>query len=149
MNNQCDKFKPILQDYTDDLLDAESMEEVKIHLAQCEDCRREVFEIQRLGELFRGQAEKLEEEPPPALVVNTWKALEEAARNRSPFDFLFTRKGFTWSLAAYTAGVFIVVAGYLAAPMDKIPTHGSKQTQAGICRVESRENTQLVQFGDY
>ncbi len=149
MNNRCDKFKPILQYYADNQLAAESMEEVKSHLAQCGDCRREVFEIQKLGELFRAGKEKIEEEIPPALVVNTWKAVEESAKNRSIFDFLFTRRGFAWSLATYAAGVLIVVAGYLAAPMDKIPAHAAKQSKPRICRVPTRENVQLVQFGEY
>lgn len=117
MDAGCQEIRNKLEAYVDRELTNEERNEVETHLTRCTECTREVNRIKKLGSMFT--AENLEEEVPPHLVEYTWRAVEiEAENGKSVFDFLFTRKGLSWSLAFYTIGLIILIAGYLFSPVN-------------------------------
>lgn len=124
MEKNCNNIKPILQEYLDRELETSLRKEVELHIVECESCRLELLEKEKLSRLFKENLP--DEELPPALLVNTWQAVDKESKTSSPFDFLFTRKGFSWSLAMYGMGLFVMILGYFFSPLDRMVGYGEE-----------------------
>jgi hypothetical protein len=131
MNMDCYKAKEKLEMFADGQLSREEAQAVEAHLATCADCAMQVESMKALGNLARKMADD-EPQLPRLLDERTWQAISgEAATGASIFDFLFTPKGLSWSLAFYCLGLLIAVAGYIFMP-SRAPQVGPGFRDAGI-----------------
>lgn len=148
MEKNCSNIKPILQEYLDRELETSIRKEVELHIVECESCRLELLEMEKLSRLFK---ENLPEENiPPALLVNTWQAVDKESKTSSPFDFLFTRKGFSWSLAMYTMGLFVMILGYFFSPLDRMAGYGEEtRMKARVMDTVQDERVGNLEFKDF
>lgn len=148
MKTECGAINPKLQEYIDNELAPNERDEVQAHIAQCESCRKEVLQLEKLGAIFRKEFQQ--EEVPPVLLVNTWKAIEDSAKNYSVFDFLFTRKGLAWSLGMYVVGLFVIAMGYFMAPIDRDFHYDKAKCPAvKICQIENSVNISGPSFKNF
>lgn len=147
MNMDCNKAKKLIQEYIDNELTPDEQKAVEAHIQKCDSCRREVLDTEKLSGLFRNR--DMEEDVPPLLVTSTWQAIEEAHNNRSIFDFLFTRKGLSYSLAMYALGLIVIIMGYFILPSgmeSRYQAHNLKGTK--ISQTVMQENGAFTTF-DY
>ncbi|MCD4782347.1 MAG: zf-HC2 domain-containing protein [Candidatus Eremiobacteraeota bacterium] len=147
MNMDCNQTKKLIQEYVDNELTPDEQKAVETHIQKCDSCRREVLKTEKLSGLFRNG--DIEEDVPPMLVTSTWQAIEEAHRNRSIFDFLFTRKGLSYSMAMYALGLVVIITGYFFLPVgmdSRYRDHNLEGTK--ISRTVMQENGAFTTF-DY
>jgi len=152
MKKECNQILPTLQEYVDRELNAGGRKMVEEHILECKPCRKEILELERLSNIFR---EKIpQENVPPNLIVSTWKAVEEVGRKAPFFDFIFTPRGFSWSLAMYAVGMFIIVIGYLVAPMERVSRFGdgvrpAVRVSVSVSQTVSQERVGAWNFKDF
>ena len=69
MPKLCDEITVLLSGYIDDELDQDERDRVETHLAECESCRRELTELQRVVEMTEMMRFK---DPPNDVWTNYW-----------------------------------------------------------------------------
>jgi len=145
MNMNCNEAKKLIQEYIDNELTPGRQKAMEVHISECDSCRKEVLEAEKLSCLFRNN--NIEEEVSPVLVTSTWKAIESAHNNRSIFDFLFTKKGLSYSLAMYALGLVVIIMGHFILPTgmeSRHQDHNLKGTR--ISQTVMQENGAFTTF---
>ena len=148
MQNNCDKIKSMMREYLDKELDTPLNKEVEDHIIHCASCKQELLNMEKLSVFVRENLP--EEEVPPVLLVNTWKAVENLEKTVSYFDFLFTKKGFSWSMAMYAVGLFVVLTGYFLSPVENVRNYNAQgKIQVKIVQTVEVNRVSNIEFGEF
>ena len=128
----CEEYQEWASCLIDGELDDKRAEELRLHAAQCEECRAVLEAFTALS----GGMEELQTEPPAALHENVMAEIRR--ENRKPV-LIFTKR--SWQLAAVAVLAVVLLAGLSTAARNRADKAAGALTMAAVTADEIAEDT--------